>query len=48
VGPWDREACLPARAFYEAVGFKEYSLELEVPASERGAAQGERTHPQQG
>ena len=24
-----------ARAFYKAVGFREYSLELEIPASER-------------
>ena len=37
-----------ARAFYKAVGFKEYSLELEIPASQRGAARGERTHPRQG
>lgn len=26
-----------AQAFYEAVGFRAYSLELEIPASERGA-----------
>jgi ribosomal protein S18 acetylase RimI-like enzyme len=37
-----------ARAFYKAVGFREYSLELEIPASKRGAAQGERSHPRQG
>ena len=26
-----------ARAFYKAIGFREYSLELEIPASERNA-----------
>ena len=28
-----------ARAYYKAVGFREYSLELEIPASERNTQQ---------
>jgi ribosomal protein S18 acetylase RimI-like enzyme len=31
-----------ARAFYKAVGFQEYSLELEIPASERIDGKGNR------
>ena len=32
-----------ARGFYNAVGFKEYSIELEIPASERNLQQEDET-----
>jgi ribosomal protein S18 acetylase RimI-like enzyme len=34
-----------ARAFYNAVGFREYSIELEIPASDRGGRLAGTLHP---